>query len=144
METSWTIESLRDFLIRLIEINDKRYDQRFADAKTAVDIAFNAQKESVNSALLSADRAVLKAESAAEKRFDSVNEFRATLADQQRMLMPRAEAEIIFKSLADRIQVLSDDKKTNEGQKKGSGEMIAWFIAALGVGTAIISLILRR
>lgn len=144
METQWTLDSLREFVIRLIENNNLRYEQRFQDAKTAVDIAFSAQKESVQSALLSAERAVLKAEGASEKRFDAVNEFRSTLADQQRMLMPRGEAEIVFKSLSDRIQFISDELKATGGEKKGMHEIFAWFISGISILIAIGSFILRR
>lgn len=143
METIWTIDSLRDLIIHLFEELDKRYQQRFEDAKTAVDIAFSAQKESVQSALLSAERAVLKAEGASEKRFDAVNEFRSTLADQQRTLMPRAEAEIIFKSLSDRIREISNTQKLKEGEKIGSHDTFAWIIACVSFIITLITIIIN-
>lgn len=141
MNNQWTVASLYDFFIRLIEANDTRYKQRFEDAKTAVDIAFSAQKESVNSALLAAERAVLKAESASEKRFDSVNEFRNTLADQQRTLMPRAEAEIVFKTLSSRIEEISNFQKITIGEKRGIGDFAAWIVTFISVGVSILLVI---
>lgn len=105
----------------LIEANEKRYNEHFAamdtliklgsdDQKEAVKAAFDAQKEAVNAALAAAkeavnaalaaaNAAVNKAEIAAGKQFESVNEFRNTLSDQQLKLLPRAEADIKFNSL---------------------------------------------
>ncbi len=62
-----------------------------------------AQKEAVAAAIAAADRAVNKAELASEKRFEGVNEFRKSLDDYQRLLMPRAEAEKENKAISDRI-----------------------------------------
>jgi hypothetical protein len=130
-------DSHNSFILRLLEENNKRYEQRFADAKIAVDLAFSSQKELVQSALISAKEAVTKAESASEKRFDAVNEFRNTLSDQQRTLMPRAEAEIVFQSLRDRLETLEGFDKIKAGEKKGAGEIIAWTLAAIVVIAAI-------
>ena len=82
------IENIRT----LIESNDRNYNQRFENV-----IQATAQ------ALAASDRAVSKAETASEKRFDAVNEFRATLADQQRNLMPRNEVDILIRSLNEKI-----------------------------------------
>lgn len=50
-----------------------------------------------------ADRAVTKAEEAASKRLDSMNEFRASLSDQSKNLMSRVEADALFKMCETRI-----------------------------------------
>src|ERR1700731_1374035 len=44
-----------------------------------------------------------KAVSASKKRFESVNEFRGSLADSARLLMPRLEVEQIVRSLEGKI-----------------------------------------
>jgi hypothetical protein len=113
-EQHWTIDSLHTHLISIIENNDEKYEQRFI-----------ASKESVNTALMSAQQAVSKAETAAEKRFDAVNEFRATLADQQRTLMPRAEAELMFESINERILLLTESRSRQLGSIDGWGRAIA-------------------
>jgi hypothetical protein len=71
-----------------------------------VDIRFDAQEKAVTAALAAADRAVGKAELASEKRFDSVNEFRAALSDSSRLLMPRSEAEQGMKSMEEKLNSL--------------------------------------
>jgi hypothetical protein len=118
----WTLKTLRV----LIEANDLRYSQRFAAQSEALSAAFTAQQNAVNAALTAADRAVLKAESASEKRFDAVNEFRASLADQSRLLMPRAESEQASKTLKEQMDKLEKDFRERSnitaGVKEGTRE----------------------
>lgn len=110
-----------------IEDMDRRYEERYLASQTALQAALLAQKEAfsinqiaaekavntalaaaekaVSAALAAADRAVAKAEMAADKRFEQVNEFRATLADQQRTLMPRAEVEVLMRAITEKIDL---------------------------------------
>src|ERR1700677_2135325 len=60
VESEWTVETLK-----------AHYDQRFIDQDRAVQAALNA-----------AEKAVTKAETASEKRFDGVNELAADVAEQ--------------------------------------------------------------
>jgi hypothetical protein len=116
--TSRLIDEKDEHTRTLIAGNDKRYEQRFdasqkalevgfAAAKAAVDASFAAQKEAINAALAAADRAVSKAELATEKRFESVNEFRGTLDNQQRTLIPRSEVDVMVKGVEEKIQNLT-------------------------------------
>src|SRR6185369_5329462 len=99
-ESGWTVDTLHAFLHAVINERDVRYEQRFQAQQNALQERFEAQQKSIHDLLMaaekavaiamaSADRAVLKAEAAAEKRFEGVNEFRATLSDQAVRLMPR-------------------------------------------------------
>jgi hypothetical protein len=145
----WTIETLRAHLLTLIESNDNKYAERYESSQTAMNAAFvaqqtalaaglAAQKLAVDAALAAADRAVTKAEVAAEKRFEGVNEFRATLADQQRTLMPRGECELIFKGLTDKIDLLSKQLGVVAGQRSGVSEGWGMAIGAFGIVAAIV------
>jgi phosphopantetheinyl transferase (holo-ACP synthase) len=75
---------------------DKRYEQRFNDQEKAVSAALTAAKE-----------AVVKAETAAEKRFDSVNEFRKTLSDQTSTFIPRPEYTQRLNSMDEKINSIT-------------------------------------
>lgn len=117
------------------------------------------QKEAINAALVSADKAVLKAEVASEKRFESVNEFRATLSDQQRDLATKNECDLRFKAVEDRLtesmrtrqaQIEAVNMRVNElseimrEQKgRGSGLNAGWgyLVGGLGVAATIVTLI---
>ena len=96
--TDWTFATLfhhvderLNALNAKIDERDRLYsDLRSAD-KDAIETAFQAQKEAIAAALASADRAVAKSESANDKRFDGVNEFRSSLSDAASRMMPRTE-----------------------------------------------------
>jgi|ERR1051326_2162380 hypothetical protein len=56
--------------------------ERIAGLDRFMTAALTAQDEKVQLALTSAEKAITKAETATEKRFEAVNEFRQTLSDQ--------------------------------------------------------------
>ena len=78
----WTVPTLYE-----------HFTQRFSDSDKAVQAALEA-----------AEKAVIKAEAAADKRFDATNEFRGQLADQSATFMTKVEADLRFKALTDTRQ----------------------------------------
>lgn len=121
---------------------DRRLQQRFDAQQLAIQDALVAQEKSVSAALTAADRAVAKAEVASEKRFDSVNEFRATLADQANGLMPRGEAEAKLASINDRIVELSRLTERNEGKGIGQGMVVVYIFGALASMAGLASVVI--
>lgn len=158
----WSIDTALDHMLALMAANDKRYEQRFEASQKALDAAltaqkeatqaaFAAQKEGISAALAAADRAVQKAEAASEKRFEGVNEFRATLSDQQRTLIPRAEVDVLVRGLNEKIAQLTKqaDAIANErvGIKGGWGYavgVVGLVLAALGIVAAFAAFLLRQ
>lgn len=122
----------------LIEANDRRYEQRFGDQDRAVSAALAAQEKAVAAALKAAETAVSKAEVSAEKRFDSVNEFRASLADQAATLMPRNETEIRLNALADRLSAAEQQLAQSSGR---SGGVQQGWLALVGLVTIAAALV---
>jgi hypothetical protein len=124
--TSSEAVSLRDHLTSLIGEMDKRYT-----------IALDAQREAVQIALTAADRAVVKAEVATEKRFESVNEFRNTLADQARDLMPRVESERMHAATHERIEAIeksmAEQARLREGIHAGGKNTWAYIVAGVSL-----------
>ena len=116
----------------LIALNDSKYDQRFTG-----------QKEAVKDALEAANAAVRKAEMAAERRFEGVNEFRNTLADQQRTLIPRAEVEVLVSGLNKEIEGLKVRIAAAEQQKQGGKDLWVWLIAAVGLIATLLAIASR-
>jgi hypothetical protein len=116
----------------LMDERDRRYEERF-----------KAMDEKTGLALTSSEKAVAKAETATEKRFDAVNEFRGQLKDQAATLMPRAEADAKFASMNKEIEELK--KSANTAQGRSGGFNAAWGIAVsiLLLAIAIVGLILR-
>ena len=99
---------------------------------------FESQSLATAAALAAADRAVTKAETSAEKRFEAVNEFRNTLGDQQRTLMPRSESEIRFSSLTDRVAKIELLLQERLGEAQGHKNGLA---IILGLTTFVSTLI---
>jgi hypothetical protein len=139
--------ALKEWVTLWLERLEIFYNRRFEDldAKTTL-------------ALSGADKAVSKAEAATEKRFDAVNEFRQTLADQAASLMPRAESISKFdnleKDLNDLKSRIDRGEGTLGGRERQKGETqgrtnSAIYLAMVGIGVifsvvmSIISLIVH-
>lgn len=84
----------------------------FVSMKEYVDMRFDMLDKQVTMSLAASDRAVQKAEFASDKRFESVNEFRATLSDNSRLFMPRLEYEQAHRNLEDRITTIASASDT--------------------------------
>lgn len=113
--------SFREHVVLLLTELDLRFQQRveglnqltdakFVTFRTLLDsqaekvaLALAASDKATVAALNSADRAIVKAEVATEKRFEGVNEFRRTVEDITRIQMPRAEAEQRITGLAEKL-----------------------------------------
>jgi hypothetical protein len=80
-------------------------DRRFTDFASQLDRRFQDSERAVQAALAAAKEAVLKAETASERRFEGVNEFRAQLNDQARAFLTRTESEAKLTAITDRITV---------------------------------------
>jgi hypothetical protein len=122
------------------------------------------QAEKVALALAASDKAVTKAETATEKRFESVNEFRAQLSDQTKgfvarlefdaqraglgekvdglvdqvnKAIPRQEAETRWTLMNNRI----DDLRLVGAGKAGGAAALGWVFGAVGMVAAIVAII---
>src|ERR1700734_257692 len=80
--SEWSIDTLYVHLSRIVEDLDKR-----------LQIALKSVEQTAAAAQASSERATNKAETAMEKRFDGVNEFRQTLGDQATRFITRAEVD---------------------------------------------------
>lgn len=147
--SEWTVDTLREQVAEQMGSLEGRQNQRINDLienikiknevnRHYLDSALASQKEATEAAMRSSAMAINKAEAAAEKRFEGVNEFRNTLSDQQRTLMPRQEAEVINKAMLDKLQALTERMDRDEG--RGSGVHTGWLLA-LGVVSLISVLI---
>ncbi len=115
-------------------------EARFSASEKAVDAAFAAQKEGISAALAAADRAVAKAENATEKRFESVNEFRATLDNQQRTLIPRAEVDVLVRGLNEKIGNLTKLMDGLQAERIGVKGGYGYAVGIIGFVLTLFSL----
>jgi hypothetical protein len=153
--------ALRANILEILNERDRTYQQRWEASekavltallaqKEAVYAAFTAQEKAIAAALTAADRAVAKAEIASEKRFDSVNEFRAQLSDQAQTFLPRAEFDRANtavndkmdsnnKALVDKIEDLRSFKDSTVGRGGGMSDIWIIMLGVLALADAIFT-----
>jgi len=131
-------------LRELVTAADKRYEQRFNAQESAVAAALTGQEKAIAAALSAAKEAVSKAEIASEKRFDSINEFRAQLRDQQNTFMTRIETEQRIDSLAAQLNLLQQRVDKDTGKDAGAANLWGYLIGALGLAIAFGSFLRSR
>jgi hypothetical protein len=94
-----------------------------------------AAKEGVNAAMASAEKAILKAETATEKRFDSVNEFRQAMRDQQESFANKSETNMRLEDITKRLDRVDTGMGTASG--KAAGLLMAALLGGWAITTAI-------
>ena len=113
------------------------FDVRFTNLQTIIDL----QAEKSVIALAASDKAILKAEVAVEKRFESVNEFRQTLSDQTKSFISRVEFDALRNTNATRIVDLSSRLDKIEGKAAGLNAGWIYLLGSLAALGTIVSLI---
>jgi hypothetical protein len=127
---SWSIETALDHMLALLDEKtqhlkeqmgaaDKRYEERFLASQKALELGLAGLIREIQAALAAADRAVLKAEAATERRFESVNEFRGTLDNQQRTLIPRSEVDVMARGLEEKIAQITKMQDAQMAERLG-------------------------
>ena len=139
---------------------DRRHSEQFLSLERMVMARFDAEHDlltnlarerqtAINAAFAAQQAAVSKAEIATEKRFESVNEFRAQLTDQAGRFVTRNETDSVISAVrsemqsaadrnAERIQEIANRMNRSEG--KGAGLNAGW-IYLLGALAAIGTLV---
>jgi hypothetical protein len=120
--TEWTVATLKEY-----------HDQRFSD-----------QEKAVQAALAAAEKAVTKAEMAAEKRFDAVNEFRQTLSDQQTTFVRQDVIDARMSSFEQQMKALTSQTTEARGRGVGFREMGGYVLSVIIAIVAIATFFLRH
>jgi len=132
-------------------------DTRFTAADRAADARFEAMQTAIatlershQNTMQTMDKAVQKAEAAADRRFESVNEFRKTLGDQQSTFLTRNEFAVEHKSLTQRFDSLDRELRSRLDTASGSAKGIATFwgllislVVAVGAAATAIGFVLE-
>lgn len=132
--SSESLRDLRTMLDERYQTQTKATDAAFAAQQKAMETAFIAADKAVQAALQAAKEAVNKAEVAAEKRFESVNEFRGQLADQANTFMPRTEVAAAQQRNSERIDDISKRLERAEGNRTG-------MLAAVGISVSLAAIL---
>jgi hypothetical protein len=99
---------LRDSVRTQADDHRRMLDERYATQTKALDAAFKAAEQAVAVALANAEKATAKAETAADKRFDAVNEFRQVLTDQTSSFIPRVEYDAAHSTVVDQVATMGN------------------------------------
>lgn len=144
------IAGLEKRVVDSIELNDRRYEERFSASQKALELGLAGTKSEISVALAASKEAVLKAENATEKRFESVNEFRGTLDNQQRTLIPRSEVDALMRGVDTRISQLTKDLdkmeqdiRSNTSERMGIKGGWGYAVGVLGFVLLIVSIAAR-
>jgi len=108
--------ALREHLAALRAADLDAINRRFIDSEKAV-----------NAALAAADKAVVKAEAASEKRADASNEIRQAMIDQQAAFVTKVEVG----GLERRLAILEDMTSRSQGRSSGVGQSSAVLYAVI-------------
>lgn len=127
--SSWTVDMLKEHVIAMIMLNDKRYEERFVGQVQAVKDALAAQEKAVNAALVAAEKAVNVAETNAQEWRKGANEWRQAMTDREIKFVGTSE----FSLLKERL---------DRSEGKGTGLHAGWgyLIGAIGVVAALIAI----
>lgn len=112
----------------------------FAFIITAAQAQTVTWKEYTDQRFESMQQAVNKSEIAMEKRFESVNEFRNTLSDQQRTFVSRAEYDANVISLNTQLSEIKATLDKYENMKAGGSNILYLIIAIISSLVAFVAL----
>lgn len=124
---------------------DREFHEHLIQVRQENQLAFSNSDKAIGAALASAKEAVSKAELATERRFESVNAFRAQLSDQTNSFMPREVAEATYSELRTQILAIKSQNDAIAGRTEGikmTGGVIVAAIAALGTLIVVVNIII--
>ncbi len=122
----------QDLLLALIKGLDEK-----------IGLLINAQKEGVKTAMDAAEKAVAKAENAADKRFEALNELRGMAADWRTEFARQSTVDLQVIGLTDKIEALRGQInalaiKSSESAGRGSGRSDIWGFIVGGAGLVLV------
>lgn len=136
LSPGWTLDTAVIHLEAKITAQGALFDTRLLDQAKAVEVA-------LSDARRSSDRA----QATADDRSAQQNEWRATLIDLSRDMLPRAEYNRAHTDLDGRVQTLGSRIEKLEGQKTGSATTITLVLSIiatlLAAGSALSAYVLE-
>ena len=129
---------LREGLMHQIESGDRALEHHIQEQVRQIRTIIEMGSAQVQAAFDASEKAILKAETATERRFESVNEFRAQLATQTQSFMPREVAEARLAEIATKVEDVTNRINVTQGKAAGVSASVGLLIAAAGVGLSVV------
>lgn len=139
MASPVSLEAQIHALRAIIDERDERYKVQFLTLRDAAEL----NNKAVGIAMDAADKAVQKAEMAVEKRFESVNEFRAQMGDMQATFARTDLVNSRFASMEKKIDEISEFKSGTLARRTGFSDIWGWVFGAGGLIVAALILLLK-
>lgn len=115
--SGWTYETLKEHLLSIIELNDRRYTERGESVQRALD----------------------KAEATMNQRLNGMNEFRDTLRDQAGTFVSRSDLAGLEKATDVRLKILENKNANLEGRLWAIGAGITIINLAIAIAAFVIN-----
>ncbi len=131
------LDELRADMHRDTVAVEQRIHQRFDLQERAVQSALVAQEKAATAAAQVAREAISKADSATEKRFEGVNEFRQALSDQTARFIMRSEYTSAHEALMDRCTKLERAQSQQAGGEQRGDTTLTRMLQGLGILIAL-------
>lgn len=142
--------SLKEHLIVLIDERERKFDQRILCLEQKIcclekQVEGCARKSEIDLVTHAQDKALGKAETANETRFQSVNEFRQQMADMQATLVRKNEVDLRFGALENKVDVAVGQLQQRTGRDTGInavwaviGIVASLILSGIGIATAVL------
>jgi hypothetical protein len=132
-----------------LEAAQRALDQRASNLDKEFHEHLDQVRHETAVAFASSDRAISKAESSNEKRFEAVNEFRAQLNDQQRTFLTRIEYDGRHEALSDKVDAnvarlaelelrVTSRLESGAGGQAATYRLIGWGFAVFGIVMSLV------
>jgi hypothetical protein len=130
------IDDLRD----KVQLLQEQFDRRFSSAESQTNLRIASLEHLMVTVNYSSEKAIAKADAANEKRFESVNEFRAQMADQSALFISRREVETLSAGMSDKIGTLTDRMNRERGRSTGIVQLAGWICGGVGLLVGLIAI----
>lgn len=163
--SGWSVDTLKDYIERLIHEHDRRFEQRFIAQEKAVQAALASASMAVDKALSSAEKANDKYEADVERWRQANNEWRAAMLDRETKFvtndtynaahiglvtkvddLTHSQAKLVsfdtftarIESLDSKIDDLTKSRDLNQGRQMAMTAMIGLAFAAITVALRFV------
>jgi hypothetical protein len=106
-----------------------------------VGLLINAQKEGVKTAMDAAEKAVAKAEGAADKRFEALNELRSMAADWRTEFARQTTVDLQVRGINEKIDALTVNVTSLMAQGVGSHNLWVYITGGILAGAALFGML---
>lgn len=135
MKDDLSIKELKEITERLARI-----DERVSANEKFVMLNLASQKEAVQAAMAASEKAISRADTAIEKRLESVNEFRGQQKDLIATLVTRNEYNQGHTALEEKVSDVASRLDKIQGTEKGIGIGWAVFLGTIAVLSSLVSI----